>query len=134
MFKKISVFLSVCLLSSGCILPENHHIIEAVREHLHRDVGSLIIEIGSPTSSVKTKNGNYYTWVKEAKKPGTIHGYHYRDPFTELVTSGAYENIVEKEPQEMVYECKLTVGTNKNDIITSYHLSGECNTLNTFLD
>ncbi len=40
------------------------------------------MEIGSPDTSILTHEANYYTWIKQAKKAGQVHGYHYKDPLT----------------------------------------------------
>lgn len=132
MLRKLLI-ASIILIQFGCNM-ESEHIICSLREHLHHNIGGLIIEIGSPTASVQTQNANYYTWIKEAKKAGQVHGYHYKDPITNFVTTNMMENIFEQEPEEIIYECKLTVATNKEDIIISYHLSGRCNKRNTFIN
>lgn len=115
-------------------MPESDHIINVVRKHLYHNVGELIIEIGTPNAAIKTYEGNYYTWIKESKTSHSMHGYHYKDPITNFLSEAAVENVVESEDREVIYECKLTIGTDQYDVIISYHLSGKCNKRNTFID
>ena len=129
--KNITILLYFVVLQS-CI-QENDYIICIVRKYLHKNVGELVMEIGSPDTSISTQNANYYTWTKQAKKAGQVHGYHYKDPITYFISNNMMQNLFEQEPEEIIYECKLTIGTNKHDIITMYHVSGKCNKRNTFL-
>ena len=129
--KNITILLYFVVLQS-CI-QENDYIICIVRKYLHKNVGELVMEIGSPDTSISTQNANYYTWTKQAKKAGQVHGYHYKDPITYFISNNMMQNLFEQEPEEIIYECKLTIGTNKKDIITIYNVSGKCNKRNTFL-
>ncbi len=129
--KNITTLLCVVVLQS-CI-QEKEHIICIVRKYLYKNVGELVMEIGSPDTSISTQNANYYTWIKQAKKAGQVHGYHYKDPLTNFISGNMIQNLFEQEPEEIIYQCRLTIGTDKKDIITMYHVSGKCNKRNTFL-
>jgi hypothetical protein len=126
------IIIPLCFIVLQSCTQENDYIIYIVSQCLHKNIGELVMRIGTPDTSISTQNANYYTWTKQAKKAGQVHGYHYKDPLTYFISNNMMQNLFEQEPQEIIYECKLTIGTNKKDIITIYNVSGKCNKRNTF--
>lgn len=130
-FWRIIAILAL-MLQISCMDLVDERLINMLRHNVGKPIDLLVMEIGAPAYKIQTNTGHYYTWVKETRAPERVYGYHYKDPFVNIFANS--ENLYEEETPEMAYECKLTIGTNNDDIIISYHISGKCDRRNTFLE